>query len=141
MPFFPELTSPLLVLACATSIALLVRWFYLRVDHWLPLPPGPPSDPIIGHVRFMPSSYPWKTFAEWGKRWGEQLPLAALVKCANSCLAGGLISINIFGEPIIIINDPKTARELMEKRGAFYSDRPRFVLHCEMYLESHLSGF
>lgn len=42
--------------------------------------------------------------------------------------------------PIIIINDLKTVRELMDKRGAFYSDRPRFVLHREMYLHSPLNA-
>ena len=34
------------------------------------LPPGPPADPIIGHARFIPPQYSWKTFAEWGKTWG-----------------------------------------------------------------------
>ena len=33
---------------------------------------------------------------------------------------------------MIVINDLKTARELMDKRGAIYSDRPRLVLFCEM---------
>ncbi len=33
-------------------------------------PPGPPADPVIGHVRFFPLEYQWKTFAEWGKKFG-----------------------------------------------------------------------
>lgn len=33
---------------------------------------------------------------------------------------------------MIIINELRVARELMDKRGAIYSDRPRFVLFCEM---------
>ena len=34
------------------------------------LPPGPPADPVIGHVRSMPLEYAWRTFGEWGKKWG-----------------------------------------------------------------------
>ena len=35
------------------------------------LPPGPKLDPIIGHLRFVDAQQPWRTFAEWGKKWGE----------------------------------------------------------------------
>ena len=34
-------------------------------------PPGPPADPVIGHVRSMPLEYAWRTFGEWGKKWGS----------------------------------------------------------------------
>ena len=34
------------------------------------LPPGPKPDPLIGHLRLVPSTYQWKTFAEWAERWG-----------------------------------------------------------------------
>lgn len=37
--------------------------------------PSPPSDPLIGHARIFPQEYPWKTFAEWGKRYGKQAQL------------------------------------------------------------------
>ena len=36
----------------------------------LELPPSPPADPVIGHVRVMSSDYQWKTFAKWSKTFG-----------------------------------------------------------------------
>jgi hypothetical protein len=39
------------------------------------LPPGPPSDTIIGHLRSIPPQYQEKTFAEWGKTYGQFRPL------------------------------------------------------------------
>lgn len=35
------------------------------------LPPTPPSDPFIGHARFIPLEFAWKTFADWKKKYGE----------------------------------------------------------------------
>lgn len=39
-----------------------------------------------------------------------------------------VLSFNILGQPVIVLNSVKAASELLEKRGANYSDRPRFVL-------------
>lgn len=44
----------------------------------VPFPPGPRGLPIIGNALDMPSSYPWETFSEWGKKWGKY----------STCLAG-----------------------------------------------------
>lgn len=35
---------------------------------------------------------------------------------------------------MIIINDLAVARELLDKRSSIYSDRPRYVLFCEMFV-------
>jgi hypothetical protein len=32
-----------------------------------PLPPGPPADPFIGHVRLIPAENPEFTYMKWGK--------------------------------------------------------------------------
>ena len=37
---------------------------------------------------------------------------------------GGIMSVNALGQPIVILNSAKIARDLLEKRGALYSDRP-----------------
>ena len=47
---------------------------------------------------------------------------------------GGLIYVNVLGKPMVIINKLEIARELLDKRGVNYSDRPRLVLLCEMYV-------
>jgi len=34
---------------------------------------------------------------------------------------------------MIVLNSLATAKELVDKRGSIYSDRPRFVLFSELY--------
>lgn len=54
-----------------SAVAIVINFKRKYIAKGLPLPPGPPADPIIGHIRSMPRLYPWKTFSEWGSRWGE----------------------------------------------------------------------
>lgn len=35
-----------------------------------PLVPGPPGDPLIGHVRFMPTVHSWLYYTELQKKYG-----------------------------------------------------------------------
>lgn len=48
------------------------------------LPPSPPSDPIIGHARYIPLEYSWKTFSAWRKSFGEHA-LRVLQSRALTC--------------------------------------------------------
>lgn len=48
-----------------------------------------------------------------------------------------IIYLNILGQPIIILNSVKSAVDLIDKRGAIYSDRPSFVL-LEAYVSQYL---
>ncbi|KAF8898066.1 cytochrome P450 [Gymnopilus junonius] len=95
----------------AAAIGGLVFYYALsskkRSKH---LPPGPRGLPIIGNVLQMPVEMPWMAFSEWGKTYGD------------------IIQVNILGQPILIINSTRVAKELLDKRSAIYSDRPRFVM-------------
>ncbi|KAG8854292.1 hypothetical protein FRB96_007697 [Tulasnella sp. 330] len=93
---------------CVTATAAYYR--YARSNYSLPLPPGPVGDWIIGNLRQKPSSYPWLTFAEWGRKYG---PLTYL---------------NIAGRPVLILNTHEAAIDLLEKRSEIYSDRPPLVM-------------
>ncbi|KAG8877873.1 hypothetical protein FRB97_002944 [Tulasnella sp. 331] len=89
----------------------------------LPHPPGPPGEFIIGNLRQMPLSHAWLTFAEWGRKYGP------------------LNYISILGRPILIINTQEVALDLLEKRAAIYSDRPRFVMLSELSDMGHAAAF
>lgn len=54
------------------ALALLYLFIYLkrRSTKRLPLPPGPPADPLFGHLRLMPSENHELTFHEWSKKYG-----------------------------------------------------------------------
>ncbi|KAJ7704762.1 cytochrome P450 [Mycena rosella] len=71
-----------------------------------PLPPGPRALPVLGNVRDLPKESPWVSFAEMGRKWGD------------------IVSITVLGQTMIIINSPKVAEDLLDVKGANFSDRP-----------------
>jgi len=80
-----------------------------------PLPPGPPADPIIGHVRLIPSNRPELTYIEWGKIYKTEI-----------------VYLNLMGQPVFILNKAEDAIALLEKRGSKYSSRPKLHFFEEM---------
>ncbi|TFK33315.1 cytochrome P450, partial [Crucibulum laeve] len=92
-------------------VFMLFVWFKgLKIKH-PPLPPGPPADPTIGHLRKIPTENQETTFYEWSKIYGD------------------VIHLRIPGRSIIVLNSKQAAIELLEKRSANYSDRPNFVVY------------
>ncbi|ESK89434.1 cytochrome p450 [Moniliophthora roreri MCA 2997] len=71
------------------------------------LPPGPKPLPLIGNLLDVPQSFEWKTYAEWSQLYQSDI-----------------LSINVFGSPMIILNSPQLASDLLEKRSSVYSSRP-----------------
>lgn len=76
-----------------------------------PLPPGPPGEPIIGHLRVIPAVGPEHKYIKWSKEYSSDV-----------------LYFNVLGRPIIVLNSVKAAHDLMDKRGANYASRPRFAL-------------
>ncbi|KZT68576.1 cytochrome P450 [Daedalea quercina L-15889] len=69
------------------------------------LPPGPNGWPIIGNAFDMPTRYQWRTFAQWGEKWGD------------------IVSVNLFGKHLVILNSFDVADEILDKKSAASSDR------------------
>ena len=95
-----------------------------------PIPPGPKSGFILGNLRDMPSEYEWIWFYGLIKDFGELWNYA--VACVAHRWEGKIIYLRLHGKPTIILNSFEHARELMDKRGTNYSDRPRMVLIHEL---------
>ncbi|KAH8116042.1 cytochrome P450 [Phellopilus nigrolimitatus] len=70
------------------------------------LPPGPPADFIIGHARKLPRESAWKTYAEWGKSYGD------------------VMSAYAFGTTLIVLNSVASAHDILVRRSTIFSDRP-----------------
>jgi hypothetical protein len=51
-------------------------------------------------------------------------------------IAGDIVSVQILGQVIVVLNSPKAAKDLLEKRGNVYSDRHLMPFY-QMYA-SHL---
>ncbi|TWU75198.1 hypothetical protein ED733_004920 [Metarhizium rileyi] len=77
----------------------------------LPLPPGPPGELLLGHLRVIPTDNPEYAYMKWSKEYQSDI-----------------LSFNVLGQPIIVLNSVHTAIDLLDKKGANYCDRPRFVL-------------
>jgi len=104
-----------------------------------PLPPGPKGSPIIGNLRQVPAERSDVQFAKWAKEYREFVWDLALVKThviSDADIDSDIIYINLLGQPIIVLNSVKSAVDLLDKKGAAYSDRPPFILleaYCNTY--------
>lgn len=106
-------------MAILVSISILIVAFalysvgprYFRHQSKLPLPPGPPGEPILGHLRVVPTDNPEFTYARWAREYQSDI-----------------IYVNVLGQPIVVLNSVQAAVDLLDKRGSNYCDRPRFVL-------------
>lgn len=106
-------TQPLglTLIAVLLGLALLRAALHRRRTNGLPLPPGPPGEPILGHLRVVPSHNPEYAYMKWSREYGSDV-----------------LSVNTLGQTVIVLNSVKAAVDLLDKRGLNYSDRPRFVL-------------
>ncbi|KAI1333606.1 putative cytochrome P450 oxidoreductase [Xylariaceae sp. FL0016] len=100
-----------LVLVAMAGSLLLLRAIHRSQKMSMRMPPGPPGEALLGHLRIIPSEHPEYQYARWGKEYGSDI-----------------LSLNVLGRPIIVLNSVEAARDLMDKKGANYADRPRFVL-------------
>ncbi|KAH9954690.1 hypothetical protein BGW80DRAFT_404530 [Lactifluus volemus] len=73
----------------------------------LPYPPGPKGYPIIGNLFDLPSAFIYKRFRELSREL-------------------------IFGFHLIACNSKGIADDLLDKRSAIYSDRPRMPMMVEL---------
>ncbi|CAJ2508933.1 Uu.00g139590.m01.CDS01 [Anthostomella pinea] len=99
----------LMAIVAVAGVLLLAKSVFLRPRR--PMPPGPPGEPLLGHLRVIPSEHPEYQYARWGKEYGSDI-----------------LGFTVLGRPIVVLNSVEAARDLMDKKGANYADRPRFVL-------------
>ncbi|KAJ6024768.1 cytochrome protein [Penicillium herquei] len=78
------------------------------------LPPGPNTKPIIGNLHQFPKKNRAETFDRWHKAYGPVVGLKLGLK------------------KLILIGTYDAARELLDRRGAIYSSRPRVVVAGEI---------
>ena len=95
-------------------ITITTRLFRRRKR--LPLPPGPKPWPLIGNISDLPPT-------------GEQEWIHWL---KHKDTYGTISSVTVLGQTIIIINDARCAFDLLEKRSAIHSSRPRLEFGVEM---------
>ncbi|OHF03096.1 cytochrome P450 [Colletotrichum orchidophilum] len=95
-----------LILPTAVLLYFLALWI-LSSRRPPNFPPGPTPVPILGNVHQIPPTKPFIKFHEWAQAYGD------------------IVGIKVGAENYVILSSAEHVRELFEKRGALYSDRPQ----------------
>ncbi|KZV75180.1 cytochrome P450 [Peniophora sp. CONT] len=101
-----------LVTGAAVGLAAVFVVQYLK-SPWRKVPPGPPGLPIIGNALQFTGEQ-WLKYSAWRKDYGD------------------IIYMNAAGQPMVILNSPEVAAELLDRRAGIYSDRPAMIVASEI---------
>ncbi|KAK0612636.1 cytochrome P450 [Bombardia bombarda] len=71
-------------------------------------PPGPRGLPGLGNLLQVDRTFPFLTYGAWAEHYGKDTPLGVKKGSTN----------------VVVLNSGRLVRELLERRGAVYSDRP-----------------
>ncbi|TFK66639.1 cytochrome P450 [Pluteus cervinus] len=85
-----------------------------RKDRRFPRPPGPKPLPVIGNLLDVPTDMPWLGYDEWFRKYGD------------------IVSIEVLGQPIVLLGSLKRTSDLFDKRSSIYSDRVRMPMINEL---------
>uniref|UniRef100_A0A0W0F784 Cytochrome p450 n=1 Tax=Moniliophthora roreri TaxID=221103 RepID=A0A0W0F784_MONRR len=95
-----------LVSVCAWAV-------YLKFKCPRNLPPGPKGYPFVGNLFQLDANRPWHSLGKWKKTYGD------------------IVYIRLFNQDVIVLNSAKAAGDLLDRRAANYSQRPRIpVIEC-----------
>ncbi|KAF8661202.1 hypothetical protein AX16_001482 [Volvariella volvacea WC 439] len=79
------------------------------------LPPGPKGKFFFGNLLDLPKHHEWVTYAEWSKLHDPDI-----------------LHLDLAGQSMIVLNTVEAAEELLERRSANFSSRPRMPMLCEL---------
>ena len=114
-------------------VHLVLRSAIRRKALPLPLPPGPRRLPILGNVLQMPRERIERGFAKIAEKYGalRLVPFQGMT-ILTLPTQGDLVYLEVLGMRVLVLNSQTVARDLLEKRGARYSNRPRTVRISEV---------
>ena len=120
-------------LVISLFLYLLVKFFDRRKRNGLSYPPRPPSWPIIGNFLDMPTDKPWIAYTDMSKKYGRRNILGTTSLQLIRAFLGDIVYLRAFSKVIIVLSSFSAIKDLLEKRGEYYSDRPSTPI-MEMYV-------
>jgi cytochrome P450 len=123
LPSFVKSTVFLLIILAALMIRSYVNERQRNPNN-LPYPPGPKGYPIIGNLFDIPALFLYKHF----KLVGDQL-------------GSDIVHVSVLGYHLIVLNSKAVVDDLLDKRSAIYSGRPRMPMLCELMGFGYSLGF
>ena len=119
------LISAIDTLAISLFFYLLVKFRYSQRRKGVPYPPRPPSWPIIGNVFDIPEDEPWIAYTDMSKKYGRRNILGTTGSPQlNRAFLGDIVYLRAFSNVIVVLSSFSAIKDLLEKRGEYYSDRP-----------------
>ena len=123
-------------LAISLLFYLLVKFRDHRRRKGLSYPPGPPSWPIIGNFFDIPKETPWIAYTDISKKYGGCNILDATGSPQLNCVSlGDVVYLRNFSKVIVVLSSFSAIKDLLEKRGEYYSDRTSIPI-MKMYVLS-----
>ena len=122
----------ILVLVSSLAAFFVIRDYQRR--RGLPYPPGPRPLPLIGNVLDIPKEFSWLSYTQLSKKHG--MIYSAVKGLLTERITGDVLSFHVFGKVIVVLNSLKANKDLLERRGDIYSDRPMIPIF-EMYVFSN----
>ncbi|KAF7336329.1 Cytochrome p450 [Mycena venus] len=100
----------------SVGLAIISCIFYLTLRSYTirrrkSLPPGPSGLPFLGNSLDIPKSQEWLAFIEMSRKYDSDI-----------------ISLNLAGDIVIVLNSLRAVDALLEDKSAIYSDRPPFTM-------------
>ena len=124
----------LVVVSCLAAF-LAIRDYQIRGG--LPYPPGPRPLPVIGNLIDIPKEFSWLTYTHLSKKYGMSRSL--LWVHLTEQMTGDILSFHVFGQVIVVLSSIKSTKDLLDRRGDIYSDRPvtpifdMYVFSCSTF--------
>lgn len=103
-------------------LVVLTALYLFRRSQRLPLPPGPTGIPFVGSLNYAPAVPSSEEYRDWHRKYGP------------------VISMRCGQRVVIALGSYQAARDLLEKRSAIYSSRPRLVIYRDVIAKGLHSG-
>ncbi|KAF5357215.1 hypothetical protein D9756_006364 [Leucocoprinus leucothites] len=103
-----------LLVALLLPASAATLWYLGKFTTNQVFPPGPRPLPVLGNILDLTTKELWLRAHEWAKQYGS------------------ITYVHIFGQDVLFLNDANMAAELLDRRGATYSGKPRLVMVGEM---------